>query len=135
MISGHRFRHLRLYRPTDGPIYWWIHFHELLGLAVDGIFDWYSGTVALELSARMLTKGQASFAFILDFLFINETYPPVILIEKAAELRRRTKNWGIHAKQEEIEVDFRELVERNFSRPLRMLVTEPIVLLLRYLIV
>jgi DHA1 family multidrug resistance protein-like MFS transporter len=64
---------------------------------------------------------------------MNETYPPVILIEKAAELRRRTKNWGIHARQEEIEVDFRELVERNFSRPLRMLFTEPIVLLLRYL--
>lgn len=68
----------------------------------------------------------------LDFLFMQETYPPVILIDKAAELRRRTKNWGIHAKQEEIEVDFRELVERNFSRPLRMLVSEPIVLLLRY---
>jgi MFS transporter, DHA1 family, multidrug resistance protein len=59
-----------------------------------------------------------------------ETYPPVILIAKAAELRRRTKNWGIHAKQEEIEVDMRELLERNFSRPLRMLVSEPIVLLL-----
>lgn len=45
-------------------------------------------------------------------------------------LRRRTKNWGIHAKQEEIEVDFRELVTKNFSRPLRLLVTEPIILLL-----
>ena len=52
------------------------------------------------------------------------------MISKADELRRRTKNWGIHAKQEEIEVDFRELVERNFSRPLRMLFTEPIVLFL-----
>jgi DHA1 family multidrug resistance protein-like MFS transporter len=62
--------------------------------------------------------------------FLEETYPPVILISKAAELRRRTKNWGIHAKQEEIEVDFRELITKNFSRPLRLLVTEPIVLLL-----
>jgi MFS transporter, DHA1 family, multidrug resistance protein len=61
---------------------------------------------------------------------MEETYPPIILVSKAEELRRRTKNWGIHAKQEEIEVDFRELIERNFSRPLRMLVTEPIVLLL-----
>jgi DHA1 family multidrug resistance protein-like MFS transporter len=69
-------------------------------------------------------------AFILDLLFLEETYPPVILIEKAAELRRRTKNWGIHAKQEEIEVDFRELVSKNFSRPLRLLFTEPIILLL-----
>jgi DHA1 family multidrug resistance protein-like MFS transporter len=69
-------------------------------------------------------------AFALNLLFLNESYPPEILVAKAAELRRRTKNWGIHAKQEEIEVDFRELVEKNFSRPLRMLVTERIVLLL-----
>lgn len=69
-------------------------------------------------------------AFFLDFFFLEETYPPVILISKAAELRRRTKNWGIHAKQEEIEIDFRELLNKNFSRPLRLLVTEPIVLLL-----
>jgi DHA1 family multidrug resistance protein-like MFS transporter len=69
-------------------------------------------------------------AFALDLLFLEETYPPVILVSKAKELRRRTKNWGIHAKQEEIEIDFRELVNKNFSRPMRLLVTEPIVLLL-----
>ena len=63
-------------------------------------------------------------------LFLEETYPPVILVAKAADLRRRTKNWGIHAKQEEIEIDFRELVQKNLSRPMRMLFTEPIVLAL-----
>ena len=69
-------------------------------------------------------------AFTVDLLFLQETYPPVVLVDKAKELRRRTRNWGIHAKQEEIEVDFRELVSKNFSRPLRILVNEPIVLLL-----
>ena len=69
-------------------------------------------------------------AFGLDLVFLEETYPPVVLVGKAAMLRRRTLNWGIHAKQEEIEVDFRELVSKNFSRPLRILATEPIVLLL-----
>ncbi|KAI9739379.1 MAG: hypothetical protein M1818_005067 [Claussenomyces sp. TS43310] len=69
-------------------------------------------------------------AFGLNLLFLEETYPPVILVSKASELRRRTKNWGIHAKQEEIEVDFRELVTKNFSRPIRLLITEPIVFLL-----
>ncbi|TKA39248.1 hypothetical protein B0A54_08557 [Friedmanniomyces endolithicus] len=63
----------------------------------------------------------------LSLIFLEETYPPVILVNKAADLRRRTKNWGIHAKQEEIEIDFRELLEKNLSRPLRMLFTEPIV--------
>jgi len=69
-------------------------------------------------------------SLILDVFLLEETYPPVVLVQKASELRRRTKNWGIHAKQEEIEVDFRELVQKNFSRPLRILFTEPIVLLL-----
>ncbi len=69
-------------------------------------------------------------AFGLDLFFFEETYPPVILVQKASELRRRTLNWGIHAKQEEIEVDFRELVTKNFSRPMRLLFFEPLVTLL-----
>jgi DHA1 family multidrug resistance protein-like MFS transporter len=71
-----------------------------------------------------------ALSLVLNILFLQETYPPVILVNKATELRRRTKNWGIHAKQEEIEIDLKELVEKNFTRPLRMLITEPIVLLL-----
>ncbi|KAK5238773.1 hypothetical protein LTR47_000516 [Exophiala xenobiotica] len=71
-----------------------------------------------------------SFAFCLNVVFLSETYAPVILVDKAKELRRRTKNWGIHAKQEEVEVDFRELVTKNFSRPIRLLVSEPIILLI-----
>lgn len=66
-------------------------------------------------------------SFGLCLIFLEETYPPVILVAKASELRRRTLNWGIHAKQEEIEVDFRELVSKNFSRPMRMLFGEPII--------
>ncbi|KAE8353194.1 major facilitator superfamily domain-containing protein [Aspergillus coremiiformis] len=68
------------------------------------------------------------FAFALNVFYLRESYPPVILISKAAELRRRTKNWGIHAKQEEIEVDLKELLINNFSRPLRLLVNEPLIL-------
>lgn len=75
-----------------------------------------------------LTGIMGASAFLLDLFFMHETYPPVVLIQKAAELRRRTKNWGIHAKQEEIEVDFGELLRKNFSRPLKILFTEPIVL-------
>lgn len=67
-------------------------------------------------------------AFVLNLFFLKESYPPVVLVAKAAELRRRTKNWGIHAKQEEIEVDFRELMVKNFSRPLRLLFGEPLIL-------
>lgn len=69
-------------------------------------------------------------AFILSLFFLDETYPPLILVTKASQLRRVTKNWGIHAKQEEIEVDLKELLVKNVSRPLRILFTEPIVLLI-----
>lgn len=69
-------------------------------------------------------------ACILATLFQEETYPPVILVDKASQLRRHTKNWGIHAKQEEIEVDLKELATKNITRPLRILFTEPIVLLI-----
>jgi MFS transporter, DHA1 family, multidrug resistance protein len=67
-------------------------------------------------------------AFTLIFFFVQETYAPIVLVSKAAELRRRTKNWGIHAKQEEVEVDLKELLTKNFTRPLRLLVSEPIIL-------
>ncbi|KAI4722434.1 MFS general substrate transporter [Aureobasidium sp. EXF-10727] len=77
------------------------------------------------ITAIMGFTGLALLLFLLE-----ETYPPVILVNKAAELRRRTKNWGIHAKQEEIEINLQELVEKNLARPMRMLFTEPIVLLL-----
>lgn len=36
---------------------------------------------------------------VLALYFQDETYGPVILVSKASELRRLTRNWGIHAKQ------------------------------------
>ena len=71
-----------------------------------------------------------AFSCAVGALFLlDESYPPIILVSKASELRRLTHNWGIHAKQEEVEVDFKELVTKNVSRPLRILFQEPIVLL------
>ncbi|KAI1609066.1 major facilitator superfamily domain-containing protein [Exophiala viscosa] len=63
-------------------------------------------------------------------LFTHETYPPTILVTKAGHIRRETKNFAIHAKQEEIEVDMAELINNNFMRPIRLLCTEPIVFLI-----
>jgi DHA1 family multidrug resistance protein-like MFS transporter len=79
----------------------------------------------MYISAIMVLVG-----FVLVVLFLDETYAPVILVRKAATLRRQTHNWGIHAKQDEVEVDFHELVRNNFTRPLKLLVTEPILLLI-----
>lgn len=69
------------------------------------------------------------FATVLLLLLFRETYAPIVLMGKASTLRRQTRNWGIHAKQDEVEVDFKELLTNNFSRPFMMLITEPIVFL------
>ena len=68
----------------------------------------------------------------LCLLFLQETYAPAVLVEKAATLRRQTHIWGIRARQEEIELDWEELITNNLSRPFRMLFTEPIVFLVSY---
>ena len=62
----------------------------------------------------------------------KETYAPSVLVEKAECLRRRTRNWAIHAKQEEIEIDIVELLEKNVTRPMRMFFSEPILLLIGF---
>ncbi|TVY36221.1 putative transporter [Lachnellula occidentalis] len=69
-------------------------------------------------------------AFALDPLFLEETYGPRILSSKAAVLRRRTNNWAIHTRYDEVEVDMRELLTNNLTRPLRLLFLEPLILLL-----
>lgn len=69
------------------------------------------------------------FGFGLLLFFFHESYAPIVLAEKAAILRRQTRNWGIHAKQDEIEVDLHELLANNFGRPFRMITLEPIVFL------
>ena len=65
----------------------------------------------------------------ISVVFLNETYPPCLLVAKAASLRRQTNIWGLHAKQETVEVDFAQMIDKYFTRPLKMLITEPIILL------
>ncbi|RAL02163.1 MFS transporter [Aspergillus ibericus CBS 121593] len=70
------------------------------------------------------------FCLALIALFTEETYAPIILVQKAAILRRQTRNWGIHARQDELEISFQELVTKNLARPFLILFTEPIAFLL-----
>ncbi|PYI00164.1 putative bicyclomycin resistance protein [Aspergillus ellipticus CBS 707.79] len=69
-------------------------------------------------------------ALILDILFLAETDAPGILTKKASSLRHETGDWSIHSDHEEINVDARQLVIVYLARPLRLLLTEPPVLLI-----
>lgn len=109
-----------------------LHQHVVSWLALDRIHHDNNGLPRGTLHSQSQPHQQHQLTsnpqLALEIFLLEETYPPVILVNKATELRRRTRNWGIHAKQEEIEVDLRELLEKNLSRPLRLLYTEPIIL-------
>ncbi|ODV60514.1 polyamine transporter TPO1 [Ascoidea rubescens DSM 1968] len=72
----------------------------------------------------------AAFNLVTLIFFMKETHHPIILIEKAEKLRRRTGNWGIRAAHEDLRLSFKEICEKNITRPLVLLFTEPIILLL-----
>lgn len=77
-----------------------------------------------------LTGIMASACFVFLTLTFEETYHPIILVAKAREIRERTGNWAVFASHEHVELDLNSIVKNNLSRPLEMLVTEPIILLL-----
>lgn len=100
------------------------------GPFVAPLFGGFITTSHLGWRWTLYVPAMLSFANgVISLLFLRETYAPYILVAKAAALRRRTSNWGIHAEYERVEVDAREMLEKYFTRPLKMLVTEPIVLL------
>ncbi|TQS34258.1 hypothetical protein Golomagni_05366 [Golovinomyces magnicellulatus] len=90
------------------------------GFMVQSSLEW----TWIEWLAAML----GFISFITTLIFLEETYAPAILVTKANKLRHKTQNWAIHAKQEEIEVDLRQLFLNYFSRPLLMIFKEPIIL-------
>ncbi|GMM53308.1 Tpo1 protein [Starmerella bacillaris] len=67
--------------------------------------------------------------FLLTF-FLEETYPPRLLAYRAQKIRRETGNWVISAPIEDMELEISTIVEKTLLKPLRMLVVEPILLLL-----
>lgn len=60
------------------------------------------------------------------FFSVPETFAPVLLSRRAAKIRFATKNWAIHAKRDEQQVDLKNIVESYLLRPFTMLLKEPI---------
>jgi MFS family permease len=68
----------------------------------------------------------------LTYFCMPEMYPPVLLKRKAQRLRKETGNQKLYHPHERLELDFKALVTKQFSRPLVMLVTEPMVTLIAF---
>lgn len=60
---------------------------------------------------------------VIDVIFIDETYPPKLLVYKARRLRHETGNWALHAKFEEWDVSFSQLCRKFLVRPVQLLMT------------
>ncbi|CCF59034.1 hypothetical protein KAFR_0F04390 [Kazachstania africana CBS 2517] len=71
----------------------------------------------------------AALVFVLVALFFEETHHPSILVGKAKQMRQDTNNWGIHAAHENAELSIRDIVQNTITRPLIMLFTEPVLLI------
>lgn len=71
-----------------------------------------------------------ALALVLSTFFLRESHHPLILVRKAEILRRRTGNWGIQAPHEEVNLNFQEIVQKNITRPIIMLFSEPILFLM-----
>ena len=60
---------------------------------------------------------------VLAMVFIDESYPPVLLVYKARRLRIETGNWALHTKFEEWDVSVRELAMKFLLRPVQLICT------------
>lgn len=71
-----------------------------------------------------------AFAFgTAGFLIVPETFAPVLLQRRAKKIRYQTRNWAIHAKADEKEVNLKEIGHKYLLKPFVMLSLEPILVL------
>ena len=99
--------------PYSGPV---------LGGVVNGFISVDSGRYELMVWVNM------AFAGVMWILMatIPETYAPVILKKRAKKLRQETGNDNIMTEQEAKPLSLSELVNNNLVRPLKFIVTEPV---------
>ncbi|KAL4963706.1 major facilitator superfamily domain-containing protein [Aspergillus stella-maris] len=93
----------------------------------------FLGGVAAYLGWRWtawITMIMAVTAGLIGLVFLPETYAPLLLQRKAAQLRLETRNWALHAKLDESPITFSSITTRYLSRPLLMLTHEPVLQLI-----
>lgn len=59
----------------------------------------------------------------LGVIFLDETYPPALLVHKARRLRITTGNWALHAHHEAMDYSLKDMTDKYLFRPFRLLVT------------
>lgn len=69
-----------------------------------------------------LTGIMLAAILIASVLWIDESFPPVLLARKANKIRLEAKNWAIHSKSQETATSFKEMLRKYSIVPLEMLI-------------
>ncbi|TKA83424.1 hypothetical protein B0A55_00368 [Friedmanniomyces simplex] len=77
-----------------------------------------------------ITLIAAVFFGTIGWFVIDESFGPVLLQHRAKKIRYATKNWAIHAPADEIEINMSAFINKYCTKPIKMLVWEPILLLI-----
>ncbi|KAI9735398.1 MAG: hypothetical protein M1818_006404 [Claussenomyces sp. TS43310] len=77
-----------------------------------------------------LTMIMAGTCGTIGLFVVPETNAQTILQTRAKEIRFRTKNWAVRAPIDEKPLDMRSIVNNYLTKPFRMLIQEPILLLI-----
>lgn len=64
---------------------------------------------------------------VMAYFFLPEMYAPYLLKKKAQRLRKETGDSRYHHPHEEMKLDVKSVVTKHLTRPVRMLITEPMV--------
>ncbi|PCG89667.1 Major facilitator superfamily domain, general substrate transporter [Penicillium occitanis (nom. inval.)] len=83
-----------------------------------------------DLGWRWAAYIQAIWGFVvftLTFFCLPEVFPLVLLKRKAQQIRKETNDPRYYHPHEHMQLDFHSILTKQLARPLRMLVTEPIV--------
>ncbi|KAG5953543.1 hypothetical protein E4U53_005005 [Claviceps sorghi] len=72
---------------------------------------------------QYLTGILQGVVLLLAVIFIDESYPPKLLVWKARRLRLDSGNWALHAKFEEWDVSISELAHKFLLRPIQLIRT------------
>lgn len=100
--------------PTGGPI--------VGGYLVQAGYGWrWSAWVTLV---------AAGFFGTIGWFVYPESFGPVLLQKRAKKLRYATRNWAIHALADENEITAHAILEKYLTKPIKMLIWEPILLLI-----
>lgn len=72
---------------------------------------------------QYLTGVLQAAVLLFALIFIDESYPPKLLVDKARRLRLDTGNWALHAQFEEWDVCISELARKFLVRPIQLICT------------